>query len=104
LFHVRADIAPNDNRAPGVQKSMTSSTRLFESLTGLVERVDHCSRSRRLGAERFSRQFRSLSCVRGVSVWQVGGAVIMSDPDLDVRFTHRVQLPDVAAAAHATVR
>jgi AraC family transcriptional regulator len=59
---------------------MTARTRLFESTTGLVERVA-CDGSRRLTAEDFSPEFQIAFPYRGAFVWHVGQEAVVSDPN-----------------------
>ena len=60
---------------------MTSRTRLFESATGLVERVECRSPQRSVTAEDFSPDFQVAFPYRGGFVWHVGPDAVMSDPN-----------------------
>jgi AraC family transcriptional regulator len=58
---------------------MTARTCLFESTTGLVERVE-CDDSHGL-SEDFSPEFQIAFPYRGAFVWHVGGDAVVSDPN-----------------------
>jgi hypothetical protein len=62
-------------------KPMTSRTQLFESATGLVERVECRSPQRNLTAQDFSPDFQVAFPYRGGFVWHVGPDAVMSDPN-----------------------
>jgi AraC family transcriptional regulator len=59
---------------------LTSRTCLFDSTTGLVERVE-CRASRRPGPDGFSPEFQIAFPYRGAFVWQVGHDWVVSDPN-----------------------
>jgi AraC family transcriptional regulator len=60
---------------------MSSRTRLFESSSGLVERVECRGVRPSLGAEDFSPDFQIAFPYRGLFVWHVGDAAVVSDPN-----------------------
>jgi AraC-like DNA-binding protein len=59
---------------------MTTRTRLFQSKTALVERLE-AGGSRRLSAEDFSQEFQIAFPYRGAFVWYVGQDAVVSDPN-----------------------
>jgi AraC family transcriptional regulator len=63
-----------------INDMLTARTCLFESTTGLVERVE-CSDSRRPGPEDFSPEFQIAFPYRGAFVWHVGLDWVVSDPN-----------------------
>jgi AraC family transcriptional regulator len=58
----------------------TTRTRLFQSTTALVERLE-AGGSRRLSAEGFSPEFQIAFPDRGAFVWHVGRDAVVSDPN-----------------------
>jgi len=64
-----------------VNAGMVSRTRLFQSSTGLVERVEWSAAHRLPAAEDFSPDFQIAFPYRGVFVWHVGGDAVVSDPN-----------------------
>jgi hypothetical protein len=64
-----------------VNVDMASRTRVFESSTGLVERVEWTPAHRLLVAEDFSPDFQIAFPYRGMFVWHVGGDAVVSDPN-----------------------
>jgi AraC family transcriptional regulator len=61
--------------------TVTSRIRLFESATGLVERVECHGRRRWPGAEDFSPDFQVAFPYRGAFVWHVAEDAVISDPN-----------------------
>src|SRR5438552_852789 len=62
-------------------ETIISRTRLFESATGLVERVECHGRRRWPAAEDFSPDFQVAFPYRGAFVWHVADASVISDPN-----------------------
>lgn len=66
---------------PRTSEEVTSRTRLFESASGLVERVECRSSQPGLIAEDFSPDSKVAFPYRGGFVWHVGGDAVISDPN-----------------------
>jgi AraC family transcriptional regulator len=70
-----------NNRRFCVNVYMVSRTRVFESSTGLVERVEWTPAHRLPVAEDFSPDFQIAFPYRGMFVWHVGHDAVLSDPN-----------------------